>query len=271
MFEIYGGQKSLKQWSKNQRLVVNELPLGAEVRFYNDVMEEHPLQTAVYDLIEESGKIVRVCDIPNTLLRKVNVIKVCIPEKIDGLYGNLHTLALPRERYIFVEPAEKPNDYIYIETELDSDYGRPSGSNIEISDEQLKSIIDKAVAEAIMELELSDEKIEDIIAKAVSEAVSNIEISDAQLTPIVDKAVAEAILKLELSDETIESIISEAVSDAVSNIEIPDEQLTPIIDRSVSEVIQKAMIEVDEKLEKYVLTSDLGVITAADVAVMLAK
>ena len=24
MFEIYGGQKSLKQWSKNQRLVVND-------------------------------------------------------------------------------------------------------------------------------------------------------------------------------------------------------------------------------------------------------
>ena len=121
MFEIYGGQKTLKQWSKNQKLIVNELPLGAEVQFFNKVDEEHPLQTPVYDITVDEV-VIRVCDIPNILLQEANTIKVMVPDRIKGLYGKMHTIAIAREKYIPVEPAERPEDYVYEETELDSDY-----------------------------------------------------------------------------------------------------------------------------------------------------
>lgn len=125
MFEIYGGAKTLKQWSKNEKLIVNELPLGSEVHFYNDPNKEDPLLTKVYDMTDESGKTIRVCNIPNILLMEVNKIKAWVPEKIKGLYGKMHTISIAREKYITVEPAEKPADYVYEETELD--YCCPGG------------------------------------------------------------------------------------------------------------------------------------------------
>ena len=125
MFEIYGGAKTLKQWSKNEKLIVNELPLGSEVHFYNNPNEEDPLLTEVYDMTDESGKTIRVCDVPNILLMEANKIKARVPEKIKGLYGKMHTISIAREKYITVEPAEKPTDYVYEETELD--YCCPGG------------------------------------------------------------------------------------------------------------------------------------------------
>lgn len=144
MFEIYGGQKTLQQWRKNEKLVVNELPLGAEVHFYNDVTEEHSLQTPVYDMTEDSGKTIRVCDIPNVMLTKSSKIKVWVPEKIQGLYGKMHTLSIPRTRYIVVEPAEKPADFVYEETKLDTETHNSSG-DVEVSEEDVKNAVDSYI------------------------------------------------------------------------------------------------------------------------------
>lgn len=145
MFEIYGGAKTLKQWSKNEKLIVNELPLGAEVHFYNNPNEEDPLLTEVYDMTDESGKTIRVCNIPNILLMEANKIKAWVPEKIKGLYGKMHTISIAREKYITVEPAEKPTDYVYEETELD--YCCPGGGGDDISEEEIQTIINKTMAD----------------------------------------------------------------------------------------------------------------------------
>lgn len=40
MFEIYGGKTELTQWTKNQKLIMDRLPIGAEVLFYNDPNED---------------------------------------------------------------------------------------------------------------------------------------------------------------------------------------------------------------------------------------
>lgn len=148
MFEIYGGQKTLKQWSKNHKLVVNELPLGAEVHFYNDVNAEHPLQTGVYDMTDSNGKTIRVCNIPNILLTEANKIKVWVPEKIQGLYGKMHTISIPRTKYITVEPAKKPADYVYEETDLDSDCQCDCGDgDVEVSEEDIQNVINNYFAD----------------------------------------------------------------------------------------------------------------------------
>ena len=144
MFEIYGGAKTLKQWSKNEKLIVNELPLGAEVHFYNNPNEEDPLLTEVYDMTDDSGKTIRVCNIPNILLMEANKIKAWVPEKIKGLYGKMHTISIAREKYITVEAAEKPADYVYEETELD--YCCPGGGG-DVSEEEIQTIINKTMAD----------------------------------------------------------------------------------------------------------------------------
>ena len=116
MFKIYGGDTKFKQWTKNQKLIMSRLPLGAEVLFYNDPKEDEPLVTEVYEYTDENGISFHVCDVPNIFLTDTKRIKVRIPSKVVGLYGIVHSYVGQLERYFEVEPAEKPADYVYEET-----------------------------------------------------------------------------------------------------------------------------------------------------------
>lgn len=93
MFEIYGGTTELTQWTKNQKLIMDRLPIGAEVLFYNDPNEDNPLITKVYEFEDETGNKVNVCDIPNVFLTQTNRIKVRIPKRVVGTYGIVHLIA----------------------------------------------------------------------------------------------------------------------------------------------------------------------------------
>ena len=141
MFKIYGGHAKFTQWTKNQKLIMNELPLGAEVLFYNDPTKDDPLVTEVYEYTDDSGGVFRVCDVPNILLTTDQRIKVRVPTRVRGLYGIVHSIIGPHEKYFEVEPAEKPEDYVYEETPVEG-----SGS-IEVSDEQIENVVIKYITE----------------------------------------------------------------------------------------------------------------------------
>lgn len=120
MFEIYGGKTAFKQWDKNQKLIMGSLPVGSEVHFYNDPLEDDPLMTEIYEMQDGTGKTIRVCNVPNIFLKTDSKIKACVPEKVRGQYGNLYSVVGPRERIYEVKTAVKPADYVYEETELSS-------------------------------------------------------------------------------------------------------------------------------------------------------
>ena len=95
---------------------MDELPIGADVMFYNDPNEDDPLITEVYEIRDEEDNVFRVCDVPNILLTETKKIKVRIPKVVKGLYGNLYKAAGRNEMIFEVEPAEKPSDYVYEKT-----------------------------------------------------------------------------------------------------------------------------------------------------------
>ena len=120
MFKIYGGATKFKQWTKDNKLIMDELPIGADVMFYNDPNEDDPLITEVYEIRDEEDNVFRVCDVPNILLTKTEKIKVRIPKVVKGLYGNLYKVAGRNEMIFEVESAEKPEDYVYEKTEMNT-------------------------------------------------------------------------------------------------------------------------------------------------------
>lgn len=155
MFKIYGGLEKFTQWTKDQKLIMSRLPVGAEILFYNDPTVDDPLITEVYEIVDDAGKTVRVCDVPNILLTEAKRIKVKIPAVIVGLYGNAHKYVGQREKYFEVEAADKPDDYVYEETETE---GSGSGS---VSDEQIEKVVIKYMEENNSGLDIAtDEEVE---------------------------------------------------------------------------------------------------------------
>lgn len=142
MFAIYGGQLGFKQWTKNQKLVVNKLPVGASVQFYNDPGEDDPIVTEVYEIKNDDGMIMRVCNVPNILLTTDSRIKVCVNSKVRSAYGNIYSVIGQREKFFDVESAEKPDDYVYEETPTE---GGSGGSNV--STEEIHNIVNMYMAE----------------------------------------------------------------------------------------------------------------------------
>lgn len=120
MFKMYGGATKFKQWTQDNKLIMDELPIGADVMFYNDPNEDDPLITEVYEIRDEEDNVFRVCDVPNILLTKTEKIKVRIPKVVKGLYGNLYKAAGRNEMIFEVEPAEKPSDYVYEKTKINT-------------------------------------------------------------------------------------------------------------------------------------------------------
>lgn len=123
MFEIYGGYDKFTQWTKGQKLIMNELPVGAEILFYNDITVDEPLVTEVYEMVDsvvdDKEYIIKVCDVPNALLTEAKTIRVTIPTVVMGLYGIRHKYNGLRTKYITVEAAEMPSDYVYEDTDTE--------------------------------------------------------------------------------------------------------------------------------------------------------
>lgn len=141
MFRIYGGHEKFTQWTKDQKLIMSKLPLGAEILFYNDPTVDDPLITEVYDLVSDTGETIRVCDVPNILLTEAKKIKVRIPNLIVARYGVHHKYAGPHVKIFEVIAAEKPSDYVYEETETEG------SSNAAVTDEQVESAVKKYLDE----------------------------------------------------------------------------------------------------------------------------
>lgn len=119
MFNIYGGHEKFTQWTKDQKLIMSQLPVGAEVLFYNDPTVDDPLITEVYEMEDETGKTIKVCNVPNIFLTETKTIKVRIPNLIIGRYGIHHKYIGIQTKYFEVEAADKPSDYVYEETETE--------------------------------------------------------------------------------------------------------------------------------------------------------
>lgn len=141
MFKIYGGREKFVQWTKDQKLIMSKLPLGAEVLFYNDQSVDDPLITEVYEITDASGELIKVCDVPNILLTEAKKIKVRIPNLIVARYGIHHKYAGPHVKYFEVEAAEKPSDYVYEETETEG------LGNASVSDKQIEAAVKKYLEE----------------------------------------------------------------------------------------------------------------------------
>lgn len=105
MFEIMDGRGSFWQWDLNQKLVVQDLPNGAEVHFSN-CNSDYALVTPVKTV---GGK--NVCDVPNVVLQKAGYVNV-FAYVIEG--EEKHT---EYKASILILARSKPEDYIYTETE----------------------------------------------------------------------------------------------------------------------------------------------------------
>ena len=141
MFNIYGGAELFKQWTSGQKLIMEKLPVGADVHFYNDPNEDDPLITEAYEFQDEDGNKIIVCDVPNILLTKTLKIKVFVPNPCYGAYGLVRSITGPYEKYFEVEAAEKPEDYVYEETPLKGCGCEHTGGSI--SDEQIRAAVDQ--------------------------------------------------------------------------------------------------------------------------------
>ena len=131
MFKIYGGLEKFTQWTKDQKLIMSRLPIGSEVLFYNDPNEDKPLVSQVYEITDSDGNKLNVCEVPSILLTKTNRIKVCIPSKVLALYGNIHMVAGQREKYFEVEPASKPDGYVYDEIPSAGNTSASGGASVQ--------------------------------------------------------------------------------------------------------------------------------------------
>ena len=153
MFKIYGGHEKFTQWTKDQKLIMSKLPVGAEVLFYNDPTVDDPLITEVYEMVDETDKVIKVCDVPNIFLTEAKKIKVRIPDLIIGRYGIHHKYAGLHVKYFEVEAAKKPSDYVYEETETEC------SSNVAVTDEQVESAVKKYLDENGTDVGISEDNI----------------------------------------------------------------------------------------------------------------
>ena len=119
MFEIYNGHDKFTQWTKDQKLIMNDLPVGTKVFFYSDPATDDPLITEVYEMRDDARRMIKVCNVPNILLTDTNKIRVRIPNTIVARYGVHYKYAGPHAKIFEVEEAEQPSDYVYEETETE--------------------------------------------------------------------------------------------------------------------------------------------------------
>ena len=105
MFKILDGRSHFWQWDLDQKLVVEGLPVGTAVQFYNGFLKDKGYATLVR---QDPGK--RVCDVPNILLQRDSDIKVYAYVEDDK--GSRTVF----RKTFTVKKREKPAAYSYTET-----------------------------------------------------------------------------------------------------------------------------------------------------------
>lgn len=109
MITIEDGRKQFYQWDLGQRLLVEGYPGGTQVHFASRwADEETALITETY---EEQGKV--YVNVPNSLLQSAGelCVYIYVEDEADGAYTDLRVL-------LTVSAREKPDDYVYTETEV---------------------------------------------------------------------------------------------------------------------------------------------------------
>ena len=107
-FQIEGGRNYLWQWDKGQRLLLSGVEAGTQVHFSSETdTEPNALVVASY---ADNGEV--YADVPNILLQISGRIFVYI-YKDSGNEGHTEV-----KWQIAVYPREKPEDYVYTETEV---------------------------------------------------------------------------------------------------------------------------------------------------------
>lgn len=106
MFKIYDGRKNFFQWDTDRKLIVEKMTVDDRVLFSNK-LRENSIPCPVYELEGEM-----VCDVPNELL--------CEPADIVAYAYILdeHGQKTVYRKKFKVELMEKPDDYVYTETEI---------------------------------------------------------------------------------------------------------------------------------------------------------
>ena len=241
MFKIQDGRKSFTQWDLNRKIIVEDDSI-TQVHFTN-LLNKNALVSEVKN---------HLADVPNVLLQDYGTIL------IYGYDGN-YTKYVEAFRVI---RREKPEDYIYTETEVlnynnllermnniegsieqvVTDYLRENPPKVDLEGYATKEYVDNAIA-AISAVDLSDyftkeeanakfatkEEIPSTSGLATEEFV-NRKVSGLASESYVDDAVA-AIPKPDLSGYALKSEIpstaglatEQYVNEAVAGIEIPEE------------------------------------------------
>ncbi|MGN0998654.1 MAG: hypothetical protein ACI4PO_03780 [Faecousia sp.] len=102
--EIERNRRNLWQWDLNQRLILTGVESGEEVHF------EHGDMALSVKTYEDSGAV--YADIPNICLQESGTLPVYI-------YSQTETCTM-LQRLITIKAREKPEEYVYTETELAS-------------------------------------------------------------------------------------------------------------------------------------------------------
>ena len=106
MIELEGGARLLKQWSLNNRVVIDNFFPGTRVEFSKKYdCKDSALPVLAY----EDGDHV-VADIPNILMQEPGWIRVAVLPSADDAES------APEIKDFKVAKAEKPEDYVYTET-----------------------------------------------------------------------------------------------------------------------------------------------------------
>lgn len=104
--KIYDGRDYFYQWDYNQKIITSNLKVGDEIHFF-DRNQTNALVVLAYEF---NGVV--VADVPNILLIKSSPIKAyrVVRDETCGRTIEEHTFIVKRR--------EKPNDYVYSETEV---------------------------------------------------------------------------------------------------------------------------------------------------------
>lgn len=110
MIELENNQRALYQWMLNKRVIVDGFPAGTLVEFSHKYdCKDSAVPMYAY---EEGGHV--YADIPNSLLQKCGYLKVNVSPSANDVYHVPHT------KDIKIVRREKPEDYVYSETEVPS-------------------------------------------------------------------------------------------------------------------------------------------------------
>lgn len=107
MIALEHGRRYLRQWDLDRRVQIDNFPPGTWVEIYHLI--DGKSSALVVEAYEEDGRV--YANIPNALLQTFGYLRICVrPSATDTEHA-------PEEKDIKVVRTEKPEGYIYHETE----------------------------------------------------------------------------------------------------------------------------------------------------------